>query len=90
MATHIKDLLDNFFRESEQKIKEKEKIQEIIDSVAGEPLKNFISLRDVDKKRVVISSDAASVKYEINLKKKELLQRLKTELPFIEDVQIIT
>lgn len=90
MATHIKDLLDNFFRESEQKIKEKEKIQEIIDSVAGEPLKNFISLRDVDKKKVVISSDAASVKYEINLKKKELLQRLKTELPFIEDVQIIT
>lgn len=90
MATHIKDLLNDFFKENEKKIKEKERIQAIIDDVIGDPIKRYISLRGVDKKKVVIFSDSSSVKYEMNLKKKELLESLKKEIPFIEDIQITT
>ncbi|MBU1122002.1 MAG: DciA family protein [Candidatus Omnitrophota bacterium] len=88
MATHIKDILNTFFKETETKIKDKESIQKIIERELGENIKKRICVRGIEKEQVIIYVDSSSVKYEVSLKKKQLLEAIKKEVPKIGDIQI--
>jgi hypothetical protein len=84
----LKDLLDDFLKDKKEKIEKREKIERILDKFLEEDLKNHLHLKGIYKKRLVFYVDNASFGYVFNLKKEEVLEKIKKEFPQIEEIKI--
>lgn len=88
MAVHIKDLLKNYFKDTEKKFGDKNKINSITDRVLDERLNGHIHLKNIYKKKIFFSTNSSSFCFEFNLKKKVLLEEIRKAFPDIEDIVI--
>lgn len=88
MATHIKNILNQFLKEKRAEAKSAGKIEKIIEENLGADLTRHIKLRRVYKKNLIFCSDSSSASYEFGLRKEALLKAVKRDFPDIEGAKI--
>ncbi len=88
MATHIKNIINQFLREKKAEAKSADKIEKIVEESLGINLKKHIKLQKVYRKNLVFCSDSSSASYEFGLRKEALLKAVKKEFPEIEGAKI--
>jgi hypothetical protein len=84
----LKNLLEDFLKDKKEKIKKREKIEKILEKFLEEDLKNHLHLKGIYKKKLVFYTENASFGYVFNLKKEEVLEKIKKEFPEIEEIKI--
>jgi hypothetical protein len=89
MATHIKEILNKFLNKEEE-IKNKKHIEKIVEEVLGNKIKNQFFLKKISKTKLIFSSQIPTFRFEFNLKKKEILKKIKKEIPQINEIKIIS
>jgi hypothetical protein len=88
VATHIKNIINQFLREKKSEAKSADKIEKIIEENLGANLKKHIRLQKIYKKNLIFCSDSSSASYEFGLRKDILLKAVKKEFPDIEGAKI--
>ena len=88
MATHIKNIINQFLREKKSEAKSAGKIEKIVEESLGENLKKHIRLQKIYKKNLYFRSASSSASYEFGLRKEALLKAVKKEFPEIEGAKI--
>ena len=88
MATHIKNIINQFLREKKSEAKSAGEIEKIIERGLGASLKKHIRLQRIYKKTLIFCSDSSSAIYEFGLRKESLLKAVKTEFPDIKGARI--
>ena len=87
MGIHIKCILDKFLEKGEEKKKYREKIRAAVGRLLGEKERTHISFSSVEEKKIILCFDSSSAIYEFNLKKKDVLEKIKKEFPEIKDIK---
>jgi hypothetical protein len=59
-----------------------------MDEELGPNFQKHVRIKRVYKNTIILNSDNSSFSYDFNLKKDSLLQRIKKEFPYIEDIKI--
>jgi len=88
VATHIKNIIEQFLKDKKAEAKSTGKIEKIIEENLGENLKKHIRLQRIYKKNLIFSSDSSSASYEFKLRREILLKAVKKEFPDIEGAKI--
>lgn len=88
MPEHIKNVIEKFLKEIQNRKGETERITQVIKNVLGESEAAHISLKKIYQKKVLFSVDSSSFSYDFNLKKQKVLVAIKKEFPYIEDIII--
>jgi hypothetical protein len=86
MATHIKDIIEDFLKQKAAQTTETEKINRIIGGIMETQLKKHIRFNGVKDKKLVFSSNVSSARYDFNLKKDTVLRAVQKEFPHIEGI----
>jgi hypothetical protein len=88
MTTHIKELLDALLKDKAKDSQINSNIHEIVKNVLGKYLSEHLNLEKIQKTILIFKSDSPSFRFEQELKKQQLLEEIKKELPHIEDIEI--
>jgi len=88
MATHIKFLVEGFLRKRKKENKKQARIEQIINEFLGGETKEYIHLKKIAKTEIILLSEQPSFSYDFNLKKKQLLEKIKKEFPDIEKIRL--
>lgn len=88
MATHIKNIIQQFLENKKAGAVDVSGIKEVVEEHLGGKLKKHISLENIDKKNLIFCSDSSSALYEFKLKKEKLLEAVKSKFPYIEGIKI--
>jgi len=88
MATHIKDILGDFFKNSQDFVEKRRKFDMIVAPYLQGGLKGNITFSGVEKDTMIFNSKASSFSYEFNLRKERLLKDVQQEFPHIVNVKI--
>jgi len=86
MATHIKNIIEDFLRQKANQTSEVDKIHTIVDNIMEAQLKKHIRFNGVHDKKLVFSSNVSSARYNFNLKKNSVLRAVQKEFPHIEGI----
>jgi len=87
MGIHIKCILDKFLKEGEGKRKYQERIKEAVERLCGEEERKHILHSFMEKDKIIIQLDSSSAIYEFNLKKKNVLEKIRKEFPEVKDIK---
>ena len=79
MATHIKTLIEEFFKRSKKSLHVKEKIEKILKNNLDQETQKHVEVKEVSKTQVVFSVDSSSAAYNFNLCKKRISKEIKEE-----------
>ena len=88
MATHIKKLLDKFLKSKKKGVEDWSRIEQIVEEALDENLRKHLHPEKIHKNTLIVCSDSSSVSYEFNLKKDRILEAVKKEFAYIEDIKI--
>jgi len=88
MATHIKNLIKEFLNKKDGQRQKQEKIKTLIEKTLEGWGQNHIQFQGVHKNKLMFNSEAASMRYTLHLKKRELLAAVQKEFPHIKELEI--
>ncbi|UCC94380.1 MAG: DUF721 domain-containing protein [Candidatus Omnitrophota bacterium] len=88
MATHIKNLIQNFIGAKKKEVEERVKIRNIVDENLDEKLKIGVELRKIHKNTLIFYASSSHFSYEFNLKKRTLLENIQKHFPYIKEIKI--
>jgi len=88
MSVHIKQLLENFLQTVEKKQEGKEKILKITESVLGKATVKCLQVSEITHKEIIFTASSSGVKYNLQLQKKELVEKIKSEFPEINKITV--
>ncbi|UCG34608.1 MAG: hypothetical protein JSW17_03675 [Candidatus Omnitrophota bacterium] len=88
MATHIKSLIRDFLNKKERERQAHEKVKTLIAQSLESCGQNHIQFQGIHKNKLMFSSEAASARYTLHLKRKELLSAVQKEFPHIKELEI--
>ncbi len=90
MATHIRQLLDDFLKQKEGHLTRQKKIERVIENFLTPAMKEQLSLKAIEGDRIMISSASSGAAYNFNLLKEEILQEIQKQFPQIKTISIKT
>jgi len=88
MPTHIKHVLKEFLEEKKKEQQQQKKIEKIVELVVGEDIKKHIALKKIFKGQAIFCSDSSNFSYAFNLKKEEILKKIKKVFPSVNKIKI--
>jgi hypothetical protein len=88
MATHIKNLIQEFLKDTKNRIDDKQRVLKIIDENLDRKLKKHVWLERIEKDKIIFNSESSNFSYVFNLKKDALLKEIQKELPQIKSLKI--
>ena len=88
MSTHIKDILNEFFKKGKDNKETQERIEETLTNILGGKFLEHITIKGIYKNKIILNLANSAVQYEVGLKKKELHEALKKKFPEIEEIQL--
>lgn len=88
MATHIKEVIGDFFKNSQQLVENRRKFDMIVEPYLKNGIEGNVLFAGVEKNTVIFYSKASSFSYAFNLQRPQLLKDIQREFPYIEDIKI--
>jgi len=88
MATHIKDIIGNFIKKSQNSMECYEKIEQIKNNTLDPETKKHIHLKGVSKKQIIFISDSSVFSYNFNLQKRKILKEIQQVIPEVQELLI--
>ena len=88
MATHIKEIIETFLKKKAEQSTEQGRIMQIAQSVFPSAISSQLQVEKVEKEKIVFSCAVPAIRYEVNLKKKEFLTRVREQFPQIREIKI--
>ncbi len=88
MATHIKHLLDKFLDKKRVECVKQSKIQQIVNQFLNSKAQGGIYLKGVVKDMLVFKADSSSLRYDFQLKKDKILNKIREEFPQVKEIKI--
>ena len=87
MATHIKEVIGDFFKNSQQLVENRKKFDMIVEPYLKNGVEGNVLFAGVEKNKLVFHAKASCFSYTFNLQKPQLLKDIQREFPYIEDIK---
>ena len=88
MATHIKNILENFFSQSKEKLSVYQRLDVVLDKGLDVSTRQHIHLKEVRERKLVLRADSSSALYNFSLEKLKVLALVQQEIASISDIEI--
>ena len=88
MATHIKNILENFFSQSKEKLSVYQRLDVVLDKGLDVSTGQHIHLKEVRERKLVLQADSSSALYNFSLEKLKVLALIQQEIASISDIEI--
>jgi len=88
MATHIKPLIEHFFKKKQKDLKKQDQLKEILDRFLDQETKKHIYPEEVKKNTLFFKSDSSAFTYTFNLYKNKILEEAKKVWPEINKIRV--
>ena len=88
MATHIKEVIGDFFKNSQQLVEKRRKFDTIVGPYLKGGVEGNVLFVGVEKNAVIFHAKDSCFSYTFNLKKPQLLKDLQREFPYIEEIKV--
>ncbi|MFH1519859.1 MAG: DciA family protein [Candidatus Omnitrophota bacterium] len=88
MSTHIKHLLDKFLDKKRAECIKQGKIQQIVNQFLNSETQGDVYLKGVVGNMLVFKADSSSLRYDFQLKKDKILNKIKEEFPQIQEIKV--
>ena len=88
MATHIKEVINDFFKNSRRLTENRRKFEALLAPYLKGGMEGNILFAGVEKDTVIFHSRASSFSYTFNLQKPQLLKDIQREFPYIADIKV--
>jgi len=90
MATHIKDILNEFLKQKQKRLSQQQEIETIVNKLLTQELKTHIYLKKMIENKIVFSSDSSGATYNLNLIKEKLLSEIQKQFPKVQKITVQT
>ena len=87
MATHIKNIIEDFFQTQKKEYKEIFKIKDTLVSILGRESKDHFLVKKEKKDEIEIVATSSSLLYVLKLKKEDIERELKKEFPKVKTIK---
>ncbi len=88
MATHIKDLIEDFFKKNQKEFQKKQNIEKILWENLDQETRKHIKLHQMVKNQIVLLADSSSAVYNFNLQKEDILKKIKNKYKQIKKIKV--
>jgi len=88
MATHIKEVIGDFFKNSRQLVENRRKFDAIVGPYLKDGIEGNVLFAGVEKNTLVFHTKDSCFSYTFNLQKPQLLKDIQREFPYIEDIKV--
>ncbi len=88
MATHIRDVMRGVLRHVKSQQHIQQQLEAVLDQLIDAPTRKYICVKSIMKKSVILAAGSSAALYNVNLKKADLLQAVKQQIPAIENIVI--
>jgi len=88
VAERINKIVQRFLKDKKTEYNEYKQIEDSVKRIVGARLKKHIRFIRVYKKSLVIYTGSSAYSYEVNLKKKDILEKAQQLIPEITKVSI--
>jgi hypothetical protein len=88
MATHIKEILGSFFKNSQDLVEKRRRFDMMVDPYLQGCLKGKVVFSGVEKNTMFFEAAASSFSYEFNLRKDKMLKDIQQVFPYIEEIKV--
>jgi len=88
MSTHIKEVIGEFFKNSQQLVEKRKKFDMIVKPYLEGSVEGNVLFVGVEKNAVIFQATASCFSYTFNLQKPQLLRDIQREFPYIDEIKV--
>ncbi|MCM8773228.1 MAG: DUF721 domain-containing protein [Candidatus Omnitrophica bacterium] len=88
MTVPIKNIIKDFLINKEKELLEKENIRGLFKDLLDKNIKQHLLDIKLYKKNLILTVDSSVVKFQLNLLKEKILNKIKEKIPYIEKIKI--
>ncbi|MCM8823719.1 MAG: DciA family protein [Candidatus Omnitrophica bacterium] len=88
MTVPIKNIIKDFLIDKEKELLEKENVRGLFKDLLETNIKQHLLDIKLYKKNLILTVDSSVAKFQLNLLKEKILNKIKEKIPYIEKIKI--